>query len=358
MGTPEGLPKLEDVEVLAPHVVRVLGMNPGPATLQGTNTYLVGTGQDRILIDTSDGNRYWWPLVEQVLTERKARISDILLTHGHYDHVGGVAEVQAAFPEVRIWKAHSFCPVTENSSKSIESDDVLGKSLAPPPPPLPDDQTRTQSRMNLSAQFASRRQNCGCDVTIPTGCRPLTEDQEFCVEGAVLRVMLTPGHSVDSACFVLEADPAVQRGRSPDIFVGDTVLGGTTSKFEDLITYRRSLHLLASYTGLPGSVTLYTGHGAHIERSEAWRYIVSYQKALEQRERAIIDVLQQNGSSSVSDISSTLYGGGANSIMAESLLELHLHELVSKGRVTAVPGMFFGTYYELPGQSGQALEIF
>lgn len=93
-------------------------------------------------------------------------------------------------------------------------------------------------------------------------CRgmPALRDGELIVQGGVtLRVIATPGHTLDSCCFEY-AD-----GRQRVLFTGDTLLGGRHASFisrmgGDLGAALRSLELLGTFDGARGL----PGHGPEI----------------------------------------------------------------------------------------------
>ncbi|KAK1244394.1 hypothetical protein MKX07_003193 [Trichoderma sp. CBMAI-0711] len=98
------LPDLADVGNVSPCIVRFLGGNPGDMQLQGTNTYLIGTGNSRILVDTGEGFPQWAVNVTRYLEDHDISISHVLLTHWHADHTGGVADLLAHDPSISVHK--------------------------------------------------------------------------------------------------------------------------------------------------------------------------------------------------------------------------------------------------------------
>jgi ribonuclease/clavin/mitogillin len=97
---------LPAVERLSPRCIRILGGNPGKFTLQGTNTYLLGTGRRRILIDTGEGRTAWATSLKATLDQERATIASALITHWHHDHVGGIDDLLRISPGVTIYKCH------------------------------------------------------------------------------------------------------------------------------------------------------------------------------------------------------------------------------------------------------------
>ena len=71
-----------------PEITRIVAPNPGPMTLAGTNTYVVGSDPAWV-IDPGPADAGH---IEAVLAEAESRggIGSVLLTHGHLDHTAGV----------------------------------------------------------------------------------------------------------------------------------------------------------------------------------------------------------------------------------------------------------------------------
>ncbi|OAA73757.1 Beta-lactamase-like protein [Cordyceps fumosorosea ARSEF 2679] len=98
------LAPLPDVKRLSPACIRILGGNPGKFTLQGTNTYLLGSGKRRILIDSGEGKPAWAASLKGVLEAEDATVDILLLSHWHHDHVGGIEDLRKISPHATVYK--------------------------------------------------------------------------------------------------------------------------------------------------------------------------------------------------------------------------------------------------------------
>jgi glyoxylase-like metal-dependent hydrolase (beta-lactamase superfamily II) len=266
--------KLPDVDVWSERVVVALGQNPSAFTGPGTNTYLVGTGKRRILLDTGDGREEYLPILEQALERAGCEgLQEIVLTHGHPDHIGGVESVMKRLGEVKVSKR-----------------------------PWPE-----------------------TDVNYPFEMTAIDDGCVIKTEGATLRGLHTPGHCPDHLCFVLEEEAAV--------FTGDNVLGiGTTvipAESGSLSDYMASLDRLESEQ----PKRIYPAHGPCIENGSAKvREYIEHRLAREQQ------ILAALGSETrtVIEIVRTVYAGYPEMLFpaAGQSVTSHLVKLAAEGVVS------------------------
>ncbi|XP_045104757.1 endoribonuclease LACTB2-like isoform X1 [Portunus trituberculatus] len=101
---------ISKVTTIRPGIIRILGCNPGPMTLQGTNTYLIGTGTKRVLLDVGEArNAEYITSLESVLQQQNTTINQIVISHWHHDHIGGLKDVLKCLPEpVSVYKIPRF----------------------------------------------------------------------------------------------------------------------------------------------------------------------------------------------------------------------------------------------------------
>ncbi|KAK0648746.1 metallo-beta-lactamase superfamily protein [Cercophora newfieldiana] len=146
---------LPEISRLSPRCIRILGGNPGKFALQGTNTYLLGTGAQRLLIDTGEGKPSWIAAIKKTLEEEHATISSAIITHWHHDHLGGIGQLLETWPGTKIYKSQ--------------------KREGP-------------------------------------GQLDIVDGQKFEVEGATLTTYHTPGHTVDHMVLILSEEDAMFTG--------------------------------------------------------------------------------------------------------------------------------------------------
>lgn len=160
------LPKLAQLSGL---VWRILGCNPGPMTLQGTNIYLVGAGRKRVLIDAGqDGFPDYVKNLTDLLSQQGVTIDKILITHWHQDHIGALKDLR----------------------------DSIFNKIVPPP-----------------AVYKFPRRDVP-DPPLPEGydLEELKDNQRISAGDANLRILYTPGHTTDHVAILLEEEKAIFSG--------------------------------------------------------------------------------------------------------------------------------------------------
>lgn len=185
-----------------------------------SNIYLL-KGRSAILIDTGTGfdsenviSQIWRGL-------SGLRLSAVLLTHCHADHIGGLAAIVGEFG-CPAYISEAECDVVSKGDPVISFADGLGVELT------------------------------------PVGCRKLLPTDVFDIGDHRLSVIPTPGHTAGSVCFYDECTAA--------LFSGDTVFASGYGR-TDLPTGSQSD--MYSSLGKLCNVNigiLYPGHGPSAER--------------------------------------------------------------------------------------------
>ena len=178
----------------------VLAPNPGPMTLEGTNTWVLRGPDEPSCVVVDPGPRIEDHLA--LVAELAGRVAVVLLTHGHPDHSAGAAR---------------FAEVTGAAVRALDPACRLGEE-------------------------------------------GLGEGDVVVAAGVELRVLATPGHTSDSLSFLLHTGAEGEAA----VLTGDTILGrGTTVVAHPdgvLADYLDSLRRLREL----GDVTVLPGHGREL----------------------------------------------------------------------------------------------
>ena len=177
----------------------------------GANTYAItADGKTAILIDPSQ------PRVESELIKRGLKATHVLLTHSHFDHVGGVSVLQEGGAKV-------LCSAEEKGLIGTEAD--------------------------LFSLFGAPRTHYVIDETFFDG-------EEKTLGDFTVKMLLTPGHTKGSCCYLFTAKDG---GRV--LFTGDTLFNGSIGRTDfptgDIAQMRESLRKLCA---MDEALLVYPGH--------------------------------------------------------------------------------------------------
>ncbi|MFO8132621.1 MAG: MBL fold metallo-hydrolase [Thermoplasmatota archaeon] len=182
------------------------------------NIYLV-SGDRHILVDAGTGVNSAYVYRKLAASIDPGVLDAIVLTHEHYDHCGGVADLRE--------RCSSQVYMHEAGAAVVEQ----GKDWS-------------------AGWFGASQEPTQVD-------RKLQDGDEIPLDGTSLQVIHTPGHSPGSICLYETATAALFSG---DLIFAHGGVGRTDFQGGDPAALARSIHML----DMPVT-NLYPGHGPHIE---------------------------------------------------------------------------------------------
>ena len=188
------------------------------------NCYLVWNDTACVVVDPGDDfNR-----IEHALREIGKPLKAILLTHGHFDHVGAVKECKEHYPQVPVMLG------AEDEEILREPERVYRGMLS-----------RIPDRLYLRAD------------------RLLQDGDRIEIDGMCFTVLSTPGHTKGSVCYLYENA----------IFSGDTLFRGSCGRCDFYGGDRQAMQdSLARLASLDGDRLVYPGHEEETSLDQERRY--------------------------------------------------------------------------------------
>ncbi len=280
---------------LEPLVRRVLAPNPSPYTFNGTQTYLVGIGQDVVVIDPgptgtgiaghadTNGEGHVEAILKAIGSQKLAAI---MCTHTHRDHSPAARPLQAA----------TGAPIIGCAALAI---DDSGAGLG----------------VRADAEFDP----------LYKPDRVLADGDRLAGDGWTLEAVSTPGHTSNHLCFALLESGA--------LFTGDHVMGWSTTVVSppdgDMNAYMLSLQKLQAREDL----VYYPAHGPAVTKPQQLvRGMIGHRR---QREAQILRLLGE-AAYTVPELVALMYKGldpRLNGAAGRSVLA-HLIDLETQGRIT------------------------
>lgn len=282
------------IETLGDGLRVAVADNPGPLTLDGSRTYLVGS-DPAVLIDPGPPGSGQLELLRRLVEGRTVGL--VCLTHAHADHSGAAKDVATRLG----------CDVAASAD--------------------------TLARLDLTGRILTDQEEIAIDVD--------AGNEDTGSGGSRLRVLATPGHTGDHLCYLWLP------GRQ--LFTGDLVLGSGTSVIlhpdGDVGAYLASLERV---TGEEPALIL-PGHGEPVtDPAELLRAYVEHRLEREAQIEAALAVLEE-GERTVDAIRNRVYGPLPAGVdrAADASIRAHLHHIELRAGLPPVEG-----YSSTPGESG------